>query len=126
MGIRLSDGSVYKHAQDCNDVLHYNDKRTHAKKMEDAMRTFVSNMSCINGTTLTGDDLRVYNVQRDYYDYFIATTNRPEGKVTSVDIQQISASTGTQLVKQETEGNTVRLYFKLPEDIKTQSNGEEK
>ena len=90
------------------------------------MRTFVSNMSCINGTTLTGDDLRVYNVQRDYNDYFIATTNRPEGKVTSVDIQQISASTGTQLVKQVTEGSTVRLYFKLPEDIKTQSNGEEK
>ena len=126
MGIRLSDGSVYQHAQDCNDVLHYNDKRTHAEKLQDAMRTFVCNMSCINGTTLTGDDLRVYNVQRDYYDNFIATTNRPEGKVTPNDIQQISASTGTQLVKQETEGSTVRLYFKLPEDIKTQSNGEEK
>ena len=126
MGIRLEDGSVYKHAQDCNDVLRYNDKRTHAKKMEDAMRAFVSNMSCINGTTLTGDDLRVYNVQRDNHDYFIATTNRPEGKVTPNDIQQISASTGTQLVKQVTEGSTVRLYFQLPEHIKTQSNGDEK
>ena len=126
MGIKLSDGSVYKHAQDCNDVCHYNDKRTHAEKLQDAMRTFVSNMSCINGTTLTGDDLRVYNVQRDIHDCFIATTNRPEGKVTPRDIQQISASTGTQLVKQVTEGSTVRLYFKLPEDIKTQSNGEEK
>ena len=126
MGIKLSDGSVYKHAQDCNDVCHYNDTRTHAEKLQDAMRTFVSNMSCINGTTLTGDDLRVYNVQRDIHDCFIATTNRPEGKVTPRDIQQISASTGTQLVKQVTEGSTVRLYFKLPEDIKTQSNGEEK
>lgn len=90
------------------------------------MRTFVCNMSCINGTTLTGDDLRVYNVQRDIHDYFIATTNRPEGKVTSRDIQQVGASTGTILVKQQTEGSTVRLYFQLPEDIKTHGNGEEK
>lgn len=126
MGIKLSEGSVYQHAKNCDDVCHYNDQRTHAKKMEDAMRTFVCNMSCINGTTLTGDDLRVYNVQRDIHDYFIATTNRPEGKVTSRDIQQVGASTGTILVKQQTEGSTVRLYFQLPEDIKTHGNGEEK
>lgn len=125
MGIKLEDGSVYKHAQDCNDVLRYDDKRTHAKKMEDAMRAFVSNMSCINGTTLTGDDLRVYSVQRDYYDYFVAQTNRPEGKVTPHEVDWIAQGTGTQLVKQEKEGSTVALYYKLPEDIKTLDDGKE-
>lgn len=125
MGIKLSDGSVYKHAQDCDDVCHYNDQRTHAKKMEDAMRTFVSNMSCINGTTLTGDDLRVYNVQRDYHDYFIATTNRPEGKVTPHEVEWIAQGTGTQLVKQEKEGSTVALYYMLPEDVKKLDDGKE-
>lgn len=123
MGIKLSDGSVYKHAQDCNDVLHYDDKRTHAKKMEDAMRAFVSNMSCINGTTLTGDDLRVYSVQRDYYDYFVAQTNRPGGKVTQHEVEWIAQGTGTQLVKQEKEGSTVALYYKLPEDVKKLDDG---